>query len=226
MANTTVNKVVLGNETLLDLTADTVTPQTLYLGTTAHDASGAAIVGTMSGGGTEAGTVTQDADGYLVLSDQGGDTPTPSGGLEYEMGTFTPSEDVSTYIIAFTNTHTSAPFYYMISDATGTYSDTINSSYWLLYCNHHQLFGAATYESTSMIHYGEMRTTNRSSSATSFTNGTISITYPYTYEGTTSTSESRYWATETSIKAYTNSSSRYWRTGRTYKWIAVWAPTS
>lgn len=53
MANTTVNKVVLGNETLLDLTADTVTPQTLYLGTTAHDASGAAIVGTMSGGGVD-----------------------------------------------------------------------------------------------------------------------------------------------------------------------------
>ena len=79
MANTTVNKVVLGNETLLDLTADTVTPQTLYLGATAHDASGAAIVGTMSGGGTEAGTVTQDAQGYLVLDDEAG-----SGGVTVE----------------------------------------------------------------------------------------------------------------------------------------------
>ena len=79
MANTTVNKVVLGNETLLDLTADTVTPQTLYLGTTAHDASGAAIVGTMSGGGTEAGTVTQDENGFLVLDDDA-----PSGRVTVE----------------------------------------------------------------------------------------------------------------------------------------------
>ena len=50
MANPYINKVVLGNDTLLDLTADTVTPQTLYLGTTAHDASGAAIVGEATGG--------------------------------------------------------------------------------------------------------------------------------------------------------------------------------
>lgn len=42
-----VNKVVLGNRTLLDLTQDTVTPNTLVLGTTAHDASGKAISGTM-----------------------------------------------------------------------------------------------------------------------------------------------------------------------------------
>lgn len=226
MPNPYVNKVISNGVTKLDLTSDTVTADKLAQGYTAHDASGQAIVGTMSGGGTEAGTVTQDQDGYLVLSDQGGDTPTPSGGLEYEMGTFTPSEDVVTYIIAFTNTHTSAPFYYMISDATGTYSDTTNSSYWLVYCNHHQLFGAAIYESANIIHYGEMRTTNRSGGATSFTNGTVSITNPYTDDKATSISDSRYWATETSIKAYTNSSSRYWRTGITYKWIAVWAPTS
>jgi hypothetical protein len=49
--NTPVNKVVLGNQTLMDLTSDTVTPETLALGTTAHDASGAPIVGTASVGG-------------------------------------------------------------------------------------------------------------------------------------------------------------------------------
>ena len=47
-----VNKVVMntanGEETLIDLTEDTVTAETLTEGVTAHDASGARIVGTMS----------------------------------------------------------------------------------------------------------------------------------------------------------------------------------
>ena len=43
-----VNKVVYGQNTLIDLTGDTVTPETLALGVTAHAADGSAIVGTMS----------------------------------------------------------------------------------------------------------------------------------------------------------------------------------
>ena len=50
MPNQYVNKVQLGNEVLLDLTTDTVAPGTLLLGYTAHDASGAPITGTASGG--------------------------------------------------------------------------------------------------------------------------------------------------------------------------------
>ena len=51
-----VNKVDLASgETLLDLTSDTVTPQTLAEGETAHNAQGERIVGIMptSGGSTE-----------------------------------------------------------------------------------------------------------------------------------------------------------------------------
>ena len=43
-----VNKVEANGETLVDLTNDTVTPETLAEGVTAHDASGEQIVGTMS----------------------------------------------------------------------------------------------------------------------------------------------------------------------------------
>lgn len=42
-----VNKVILGDETLLDLTGDTVTEETLKLGVTAHNAAGEEIVGTL-----------------------------------------------------------------------------------------------------------------------------------------------------------------------------------
>lgn len=44
--NQYVNKVVLGSETLIDLTADTITAADLATGVTAHDASGAPITGT------------------------------------------------------------------------------------------------------------------------------------------------------------------------------------
>ena len=45
-SNQYVNKVVLGSEALIDLTADTITPSDLASGVTAHDASGAPITGT------------------------------------------------------------------------------------------------------------------------------------------------------------------------------------
>lgn len=41
-----INKVIYGNDTLIDLTADTITPSDLASGVTAHDASGAIITGT------------------------------------------------------------------------------------------------------------------------------------------------------------------------------------
>ncbi len=43
-----VNKVVFGGETIINLTNDTVTPDTLAEGVTAHDASGNAITGRMA----------------------------------------------------------------------------------------------------------------------------------------------------------------------------------
>lgn len=46
MANTTYNKIIYGGNTLIDLTADTVTAADLAEGVTAHDKSGAIITGT------------------------------------------------------------------------------------------------------------------------------------------------------------------------------------
>lgn len=43
-----VNKVVFGGETLVDLTADTVTADKMLSGTTAHDKSGAKVTGTIA----------------------------------------------------------------------------------------------------------------------------------------------------------------------------------
>lgn len=73
-----VNKVVYGNETLIDLTNDTVVPEALQRGYTAHKADGTIIDG-------EQGVSTfndypneekffnelQDSDGKMVLDDLG-----------------------------------------------------------------------------------------------------------------------------------------------------------
>lgn len=45
MANQYISKVVLGTETLIDLTDSTVTPATLMLGTVAYGADGSRLVG-------------------------------------------------------------------------------------------------------------------------------------------------------------------------------------
>lgn len=79
MAN---NKIVYGDQTLIDLTSDTVTPETLAMGETAHSASGAQIVGTMSPSGgthitpsnsppvalTSGDSYIADANGYAISS--------------------------------------------------------------------------------------------------------------------------------------------------------------
>lgn len=42
-----INKVIYGNQILIDLTEDTITPSKMLLGRTAHAADGSQITGTM-----------------------------------------------------------------------------------------------------------------------------------------------------------------------------------
>ena len=63
-----VNKVVLGDQTLIDLTADSVTPDKLFKGITAHNMKGESIVGTMEAGGganADEATIITNAEGKL-----------------------------------------------------------------------------------------------------------------------------------------------------------------
>ena len=63
------NKVVYAGQTLIDLTEDTVTPATLKLGATAHDASGAKITGTLDTTPPEESDINfWDYDGTLLYS--------------------------------------------------------------------------------------------------------------------------------------------------------------
>ena len=66
-----VNKVILGDDTLLDLTADTVAVDKLLKGYTAHDKTGVLITGTYEGGSSPEPTdntavIFADYDGTLI----------------------------------------------------------------------------------------------------------------------------------------------------------------
>lgn len=243
-----INKVQYGNTVLLDLTSDTVTADKLMQGYTAHDRTGALITGTATGGGGTGG-VTQDQDGYLVLDDQPGSgsvtveslsvtqngtytAPTGKayspvtvnvsggGGLVYEEGIYEPDEDISDDWISFNGTHTQAPFYYQIWDVSET-AFSINSNYFVGYNNGAQLFGGFPVSGQ----YGVVSIRGVGSTGSTLS-GATALTTQYTDSSDTSTGNSRYWAKETGIRAYANSTSRYWKAGRTYKWIAVWTPTT
>ena len=61
-----VNKVVYGTTVLVDLTKDTVTPDKLLKGATAHDASGQPITGTLEAG--SGGASDNNCEAYHITS--------------------------------------------------------------------------------------------------------------------------------------------------------------
>lgn len=73
MINMGVNVVVFGDSTLIDLREDTVTPETLAFGITAHSKNGNRITGSLVtqtyyyGAGEPSADLGADGDLYLVM---------------------------------------------------------------------------------------------------------------------------------------------------------------
>ena len=124
-----VNKVVLGDQTLIDLTADSVTPDKLFKGITAHNMKGESIVGTMEGGSTPSeptdntAVIFADYDGNLidtwtkdeVASKTTLPTPPTHSGLVFEGWNWT-LEDIKTDTTG--QVITVGPFYHTESGLT------------------------------------------------------------------------------------------------------------
>ena len=124
-----VNKVVLGDQTLIDLTADSVTPDKLFKGITAHNMKGESIVGTMEGGSTPSepsdntAVIFADYDGNLidtwtkdeVASKTALPTPPAHTGLVFEGWNWT-LEDIQTDTTG--QVITVGPFYHTESGLT------------------------------------------------------------------------------------------------------------
>ena len=81
-----VSKVIYGSQTLIDLTSDTVTEDTLLMGTTAHDAAGNSIVGTIDSLSDFTDDLGNDPDHYhsILKPSQYGST-LPASGVEGQL---------------------------------------------------------------------------------------------------------------------------------------------
>ena len=70
MAN--ANQVIVNGETILDLRSDTVTPETLQKGYTAHDKSGTKITGTLEASSLQSKSVTYTSNGTNTITPDAG----------------------------------------------------------------------------------------------------------------------------------------------------------
>lgn len=164
------------------------------------DALGALVQGTASGGG--------------------------GGGLEVETGTFEPTENIARPTISFKNQHSEAPIFIMMVDLTDAVAQTTQTNLGFYYMDWWRVFGKAFQASSTINYYGKAHYSIRTSSATSITTNAFDFQYDSDYTGDSRVTMPRHWATSESFRPYSNSTTRYWRAGRTYKWIAVWKPST
>lgn len=209
-------------------------PDISLLGATYSGVSGVTLP--KSGGGTATfpwveGSETKTQNGtydvtnlaQLIVNVAGGG----GSGLVYETGTWEPAEDIARGEIYFASTHAEAPVLVYMCDVTGTAYSVTNSNCVFMYADPYKLWGYGYPYSSSGFRYANVWYCYRGSNTSSISTAGMTITYKSDSTVTPgSTNYPRYWVTETRFLPYTNSASRYWKAGRTYKWIAAWAPTT
>ena len=171
------------------------------------------------GGGTATfpwveGSETKTANGtydvtnlaQLIVNVSGGG----GSGLVYESGTYSPSADIAQPTISFSNVHNSKPFLVLISDTTGTAQSTNNSEVYWAYIDWDTLF-------SQNIRVGSTYYYARRQGGYKGTSSGMAST------GSNDTSNNTTYVSSSSFKP-SNGTNYYWRSGRTYKWIAVWKP--
>lgn len=136
--------------------------------------------------------------------------PVPQGGLEYEQGTYEPTEDAESPVIRFTNQHDEAPSIIVFADVSDSLVGAGNKMTMFIYVDFESLFGKP------MLY---TRTVKRSTFYTfSRLNGSGAVgttTGEYDGDGVTQSSFTLYDGKEPTIYGWA-------RTGQTYKWIAIW----
>ena len=181
----------------------------------------------VSGSETKTANGTYDVTNLaqLIVNVSGGG----SSGLEYETGTWTPTADTADAWVDLSKTYTTPPFFYQIWDDTGTYDSTQNVNYSVAYFQGDRVFNNGLRKGSSSstgYQYGWCYGYYRGTSTSSLSSFTLAINYAKSNTSTSGANYPRYWATESKIRASTNYASRVWKSTRTYKYIAIWAPTT
>ena len=168
---------------------------------------------------TSNGTYDVSALAQAIVNVAGG-----GGGLVYETGTWTPSDDIARGTVSFSNSHTDPPFLICLSDTTGTAHSVTNSNYLFCFFDPDRAFGVGYPYSSSGYRYAVAYFSYRGSSTSSISSAAMLCSQRTTNTSSSGTSYPKYWATKSEFHPYSNSTSRYWRGGRTFKWYAVWLP--
>lgn len=141
------------------------------------------------------------------------------GGLEYETGTFSPESDIARPEIIFKNSHTDPPVMVTIQDSTGTIYTTSSTVVEFTFAYFSKFSGTPLVASSSLSIYAILYQVNRGSNASQF-----SASGEMLSSESGSSGVSRYVSNTGFIPNRANN--YYYRSGRTYKWLAVWKPTS
>lgn len=149
--------------------------------------------------------------------------PIPPSGLEYEEGTFSPTDTVSRPTIYFDNTHTKVPVYVAICDITNNNISGSNICVVWSYFGNYDLFdGTLPGATTGVRYYGATFGRYLRSGSTFSTSGQV-FQYPSSDPTDTSTNYIRYHVTESYfIPGTLGSTNTNFQQNRTYKWIAIW----
>lgn len=173
-------------------------------------------------------TAADVAAGKLFLTAAGvltqGTASGGGGGLVFETGEYKPTTDTMRATISFKDTHTDVPILVGMADVSGRTGTQNNDALFFMWFDYYRLFGIGIPYNSSNMRYGSGFTIHRTSSGIGTSGNHVSFGYDDT--GDSANSYARYWVTEKEFKPTTSSNSRVWRVGRTYKWIAVWAPTT
>ena len=181
--------------TTTNLTAENIKAGvTVKVGDATDDDCVASILGTFSGGG---GT-----------------------GYTYETGEYKPTSDAARPTISFANSHSTTPFFVAMYDTSAASGITASSNTVFVFWDMYRWGGGGFPYSTSATRYAVAAYVYRSSNSSTL--GSVQIQYNSDNTSTSTSSYSRYWANTSDFHPYSNSTSRYWRSGRTYKWVAVW----
>ena len=170
----------------------------------------------VSGSETKTANGTYDVTNLaeLIVNVSGGG----GSGLVYESGTYSPSADIARPTIRFSNSHSTRPFAVVIAQTSGTVTSQNSNLFYAIFSWYDAYGTTLTYGSTTA--YARNAFGYRTSSSATW-NG-----YTQTALTGTATSAVEYNLTASAFYPYTGSSSRYWRKNNTYKWIAVWKPTT
>ena len=208
------------------------------------------LIGQISGGGGT-GTISQDQDGYLVLSPDG-DVPTlitktitqndtydaeddnadgyssvivnvlGGGGFEYEEGIWTPDADISRGTVNFQDSHTLAPVAIFMADQSDRSTIGSNSNIFFNYIDIYRLFGNVMPWNNSNGTYVLCMFGKRA--ASSYGTNYAALEYPSTTASQYQQIYPKYWAQNTKFMPYANDTTTFWKADRSYKWVALWEP--